>query len=253
MAAQQSNISKGVNWVLVWLYVAFVAIGFMAIFSVEHKPDEKTMDAIMHLKTNYARQLLFIGIFMVLAIFIVLTDSKFFTATANLSYAFGIFLMLITFVVGKNIKGSRSWLPLGFVSIQPAELCKVFVSLALAKYLSRTETDFKKPQSQLIAAALCLAPAALSILQNETGLALVYFSFIIVLYREGLPAWYLITGFSVAVLAVSSLVVEPNTLAIILACLGVIAIFVLKRRIKRDKNILLLVFVVLSFSIGIQR
>lgn len=253
MASQQTNISKGLNWVLVWLYMAFVFIGFMAIFSVEHKPNEKTMEAIMHLKTNYARQLLFICIFMILAIFVVLTDSKFFTATANLSYAFGIFLMLLTFVVGKNIKGSRSWLPLGFVSIQPAELCKVFVSLALAKYLSRVETDFKKTQSQLIAAALCLTPAILSILQNETGLALVYFSFVIVLYREGLPAWYLITGFYVAVLSVASLVVELNTLAIILVCLGMIAIYVLKRKIKRDKRILFLVFLVLSLSIGIQR
>ncbi len=253
MANQQAIISKGVNWILVWLYIVLVAVGFIAIFSVEHRASEQVMDTILHLKTNYARQLMFIAIFLVLGVFILLTDSKFFTATANLSYAFGIFLMLITFVIGKNVNGSRSWLPLGFVSIQPAELCKVFVSLALAKYLSRTETDFTKPQSQLIAATLCLAPAALSILQNETGLALVYFSFIIVLYREGLPPWYLITGFYLAVLAVASLVLDPNLLAKILIGLAIVTGYFLKRRIKRDKKVLVLIVIVLAISVGIER
>ncbi|MFM9500933.1 FtsW/RodA/SpoVE family cell cycle protein, partial [Streptomyces galilaeus] len=74
-----------------------------------------------------------------------LTDSKLFTAFANLFYAFGILLMLSTFVLGKNINGSKSWIPLfGGFNLQPVEICKIFTALALAKFLSRQETDFSK-------------------------------------------------------------------------------------------------------------
>ena len=104
-----------------------------------------------------------------------LADSKLFTAFANLMYAFGIVLMLATFVIGKNISGSKSWIPLfGGFNLQPAELCKVFTALALAKFLSRQETDFTKFKSQIIGAIIALAPALLSIAQHELGLALVY-------------------------------------------------------------------------------
>ena len=115
------------------------------------------------------------------------------------------------------MKGTRSIIRFGNVfQIQPADFCKIFVNLALAKYLSRVETDFARPRSQLIAAVIALVPAVLSILQNETGLALVYFSFFLVMFREGLPSAVLIIGFSFAVLVVATLLLEPNTLALIL-------------------------------------
>src|SRR6202035_6200469 len=101
--------------------------------------------------------------------------------------------------------------------IQPADICKIFVNLALAKYLSRVETNFTRPRSQLIAAAIALVPAMLSIMQKETGLALVYFSFFLVMFREGLPSSVLIIGFSFAVLVVATLLMDPNTLALFLS------------------------------------
>lgn len=253
MDQQQAIISKGINWAVVWLYLAIVSIGFIAIFSVEYKPGENILQTLGGFKSNYAKQLLFIGISMLVGTFILLTDSKLFTAIANLLYAFGILLMLATFVFGKNINGSKSWIPLGFMNLQPAELCKIFVSLALAKYLSRPETDFKKPQSQLIAAVIALAPAVLAVAQHEAGLALVYFAFIIVLYREGLPPAYLIIAASLGVLAVASLVVEENTLFIALSALAVLFIFFLQRRIKRNKSILLIIIASWATGVGVQR
>lgn len=189
------KISKGVDWVTVWLYFIFVSIGLICIFSVEYHHSENIFQNIAGLKKNYARQLLFIGISAVVAVFILLTDSKFFTATANIGYAFGIVLMLATFVLGKNINGSKSWIPLGFFNLQPVETCKIFAALALSKYLARPETNFKNTRSQLIAAAIVLTPAVFSILQNETGLALVYFAFLIPMYREGLPLFILLLDF----------------------------------------------------------
>ncbi len=207
----------------------------------------------MGLKKNYSRQLLFIGISAIAAIFILLTDSKFFTATANIGYFFGIVLMAATFVLGKNINGSKSWIPLGFFNLQPVETCKIFTSLALAKFLSRTETNFSKARSQLIAAGIALLPAVFSIMQNETGLALVYFSLLIAMYREGLPPVYLIIGFSFAILVIATILVEKNTLAIILSIIAAIVVYFMRKSIKRDKSLLIVIAGVWIMCVGIQR
>jgi len=249
----QAIISKGIDWVTVWLYIIFVCIGILCIFSVEYHNNENILQNIAGLKKNYSRQVLFLGISTVVAILILLTDSKFFTATANISYVLGIVLMMATFVVGKNINGSRSWIPLGFFNLQPVETCKIFAALALSKYLSRTDTNFEKPRSQLIAAAIALTPAVFSILQNETGLALVYFAFFIPMYREGLPAVYLIIGFSFAVLVVATILVEKNTLAIILTATAAITVYFLRRDVKRDKAILIVIVGIWLLCVGIQR
>lgn len=249
----QAVISKGIDWVTIWFYVFFVCVGILCIFSVEYHNNENILQNLLGLRKNYSRQLLFLGISAIVAVLILLTDSKFFTATANLSYAFGILLMLATFAVGKDVNGSRSWIPLGFFNLQPVETCKIFTALALAKYLSQSETNFQKPRSQLIAAAIILTPAAFSIMQNETGLALVYFSFLIPMYREGLPPVYLIIGFSFAILVVATILVDKNTLAIILTTIAVISIYLLRKNIYKDKGILIVILGIWILCVGIQR
>lgn len=239
---------------IVWLYAILIAIGITCIFMVEYKPGVDIVSSFLGGKTNYSKQLFFAGICVVVATFIMLSDSKLFTAFANLSYAFGIVLMLATFVIGKNINGSKSWIPLGGgFNLQPAELCKIFTSLALAKFLSQQETDFTKLKSQIIGAALVLTPAILSVAQHETGLALVYFSFFIVMYREGLPPALLIIGFSFAVLVVATLLLEPNTLAIILTAIAVLLIYILRKQLKRQKQLLTLIIAIWALCVGIQR
>lgn len=249
----QAIISKGIDWISVWLYIILVSIGVLCIFSVEYHGNENIWQNIIGLKKNYSRQLLFIGISAIIATFILLTDSKFFTATANLGYAFGILLMMATFVLGKDINGSRSWIPLGFFNLQPVETCKIFTALALSKYLSRPETNFQNARSQIIAGAIALTPAVFSLFQNETGLALVYFSFVIPMYREGLPPIYLIIGFSFGILVVATILVEKNLLALILTIIAAIVIYVLRRTIKRDKAILAVILGLWILCVGIQR
>jgi len=249
----QIALSKGIDWLMVWFYIVLVSIGVICIFSVEYRAEDHVWNTLTGLKKNYSRQVLFTGISAILAIFILLTDSKFFTATANISYLFGIVLMLSTFVLGKNINGSHSWIPLGFFNLQPVETCKIFTALALSKFLSRPETNFENARSQLIAAAIALTPAVFSILQNETGLALVYFSFLIPMYREGLPAVYLVVGFSIAILVIATILVEKNTLALILTGIAILCVFIYKRSIKRNKSVLVLIIILWVVSVGIQR
>lgn len=251
---QQDKLAKGVDWTVVLLYGILVATGILCIFMVEYNPEVNWAASFIAGKTEYSKQLIFAGVGALLAIFILLSDSKLYTAFANLMYLFGILLMFLTFAIGKNINGSRSWIPLGGgFNLQPAQLCTIFVSLALAKYLSLQDMDFSKMRSQLIATAIALFPAMLSIMQNETGLAIVYFAFFIPMYREGLPGWILIVGFSFAALVVATLVVEPNTLAIILTAIAAAAIYFLRRKIKRSKRILAFIIGIWMVCVGVQR
>ncbi len=230
------SITKGKDWVMIWLYGIIIIIGLICLISVEYKSTDDFMQTLLGFKKNYSKQLFFFFACCVLATFILLTDSKLFTATANLSYILGILLIIATFVVGKEIKGSKSWIPLGFMNLQPVELCKIFTALALSKFLSRQETDFKRSKSQIIAAAIAFTPAVLSILQGETGLALVYFCFLLPMYREGLPPGYLIAGFAMAILLIASLLVQTTTLLIGITLLAALLIWLNKRQMKRNRG-----------------
>ncbi|MDO9376739.1 MAG: rod shape-determining protein RodA [Ferruginibacter sp.] len=247
MNQRNSSIGKGVDWVMVWLYAILVMVGLLCIFSVEYRSTDSVINSFLGFKKNYSKQFFFFVFCIVLATFILLIDSKLFTATANFSYLTGIVLILLTFVIGKEIKGSKSWIPLGFMNLQPVELCKIFTSLALSKFLSMPETNFTKPKSQLIAAAISFLPAVLSIAQGETGLALVYFSFLIPMYREGLPPGYLITGAAMAVLLVISLLFSTKTLLIAFLVVAVLFIFFNRRQVKRSNSLLAMVVIIWAF------
>lgn len=253
MNQRNPAISKGVDWLLVWLYLILVAIGILSIFATTYKEGDSIAQGLLGFKTDYSKQFYFFMVSGMLATFVLITDSKFFTATANIAYTIGIFLLLLVFPFHSNIKGTESIIKLGSFNLQPAEMCKLFVNLALAKYLSRIETDFKKTKSQLIAAAIALVPAVMSIAQSETGLALVYFSFFLVMFREGLPAVILVVGFSLGALVVATLIVPPNTLAIALTVIALIAVYIMRRQIKRRKDILLSIAVLWLVCVSIQR
>ncbi|HMK24536.1 MAG TPA: rod shape-determining protein RodA [Chitinophagaceae bacterium] len=253
MNQRNPAISKGIDWSLIGIYLLLVAIGLTAIFAATYKEGDSVIQSFLKFRTDYSKQFYFFVIGTILALFILLTDSKFFAATSNLGYLFGIFLLLLVFPFHSRIKGTESIIKLGAFNFQPAEFCKIFVALALAKYLSRPETDFSKIRSQLIAAAIAFFPAALTLLQNETGLALVYFSFSIVMYREGLPSIILLIGFAVAALIVATIVIEPNTLALILTLIAGIAIYLLRQQKKRQSGILVTVIFLWVLCVGIQR
>src|SRR5450432_3513292 len=254
MNQRNSAITKGVDPLLIWLYIILASIGVLSIFAATYKEGDDVLKSFLSMKTDYSRQALFFVISGIVGTFILLTDSKFFTATANLSYAVGIGLMLLVFPFHSDIKGTKSIIRFGSaIQLQPAELCKLFVNLALAKYLSRVETDFKKTTSQLIAASIAVIPAVLSVAQSETGLALVYFSFFLVMYREGLPAAILVVGFSVGALVVATLTVPPNILALSLTIIAGITIYFLRNQIKRSKETLVIIAIIWVACVSIQR
>lgn len=241
------------------MYIILCLIGIISIFAATYQEREgvsgfqNILQGFVSLKTDYSRQSLYFIIGLMLGIFILLTDSKFFTATANLWYVFGLLLLLLVFPFHTEIKGTKSIIRFGSFQLQPAELCKVFVNLALAKYLSRLNADFTKSRSHMIAIGITLLPALITLQQDETGLALVYFSFFIVMFREGLPPAYLILGASLAVLVVATLLVNPNTLAIILTVIAGLTIYFMRRQIRRRRRVLVTIVGLWVICVGIQR
>lgn len=220
------------------LYFALVLIGLLAVFSVEYR----STDVGLFIRgKNYTMQAVFLGLSLLVGFIILFTDSKAFASVSFLSYLFGIVLLLVTIFLGKNVKGSRSWLSLGPMAFQPGEVCKIFTSLALAKFLSLPDTDFSSLKHRAVGMAIALLPALIILLQNETGLALVYFSFFLAMYREGLPNAFLVVGFSFVALALASLLLPQLTLFIILTVILVLSIFLLGKRFARDGRIRLVV------------
>jgi rod shape determining protein RodA len=234
------------------VYALLVITGIASIFATTYR-NEELLSGFLSLSTDYSRQVLYFFICIVLAIFILLTDSKFFTATANIFYIIGIILLLLVFPFHTDIKGTKSIIRFPGFQLQPAELCKIFVNLALAKYLSSLDMDFKKLRSQLLASLFILVPAILAILQSETGLALVYLSFFLVMYREGMSSTVLFVGFSLALLVVLTLLVDRDLLAIILTVLALLVIFLLRRQFRRNRSLFFLIIAVWAIFVGLQR
>jgi rod shape determining protein RodA len=248
MYERRQLISTDKDWTMIWLYGIIALIGLVCIISVEYKAQNNFFESLFAFQTNYSKQFYFLIVCSIIATFILLTDSKFFTATPNMLYAIGVVLMLSTFVIGKTVNGSKSWIPLGFMNLQPVELSKIFTALALAKYISRPETDFNKPVSQLTAAGLCFLPMIFSILQNETGLALVYFAFLLPMYREGFPPVYLVIGAFLGILLIASLLFTTSQLTIGLSVLALLFLLVLKRRRKRMRSLFGIIVVAWALS-----
>jgi rod shape determining protein RodA len=169
MRDDKTTIAKGIDGSLIALYLLLVAIGIMAIFAVTYREGDPIVSSFFAFKTDYSKQFYFFIIALFIGVFILLTDSKFFPATANLWYAVGIVMLLLVFPLHSNVKGTESIIRFGGFNFQPAEFCKVCVCLALAKYLSRVDTDFTRTRSQLIAAAIAITPALITIMQKETG------------------------------------------------------------------------------------
>ncbi|MGE7777453.1 rod shape-determining protein RodA [Chitinophaga caseinilytica] len=247
MNRSQAKLTAGIDWPVLGMYLALVFIGFLAIFAAEYREGDQVIQNLLHQNKNWARQVLWFGVSIVLATGIWLTDSKFFTATANLFYAFGILLLLVVLAIGTGVKGSNSWLELGGFRFQPAEFTKLCTALALAKYISAMETDFTKLRSRLIAVAMVLVPLGIIILQDETGLALVYFAFFLVMFREGLPGVLLVIAFSGIVLVLSALLVDKFILLYIFTGVAALVVYFNRFQIRRNKSRLALIIGIWAF------
>ncbi|MBD78797.1 MAG: rod shape-determining protein RodA [Crocinitomicaceae bacterium] len=206
---RRSSRWSDIDWIIVSLYGILVLMGWFNIYAATFNEEHQSIFDISQL---YGKQMLWIATSCFLAWVILMLDPRFFSRLAYPIYGFCIFLLIAVLVVGTEIKGAKSWFTFGGFSFQPSEIAKFGTSLALTFYLSTLGKRFSGLLTRLKAMLILILPAALILLQPDTGSVLVYASFIFVMYREGLSGNILLIGLGGAVLFVVALLLNTTTI-----------------------------------------
>jgi rod shape determining protein RodA len=222
-------VLQNIDWMLVSLYLILVVMGWFNIYAAVYNEEYKS---IFDTSQSYGMQLVWIVTSLFIAFVILVIDGEFFPKFAWVLYGAFILLLIVVIFAGKEVKGSKSWIELGAFRIQPAEFAKFATNLALAKYLSNINIKFEQLSTKLIAAAIFAVPALIIIAQNETGSALVYGSFILVLYREGLSGNILIMGVAMVILFIAALLMQEWILLTILGVITAGAFFFVRFKMR---------------------
>ena len=191
MAYKKDSIFKNVDWWTVLLYILLVICGWFSICGASYDYGDANF---LDFGLRSGKQLVWIACSLGLASVILSLDHRFFDTYAFLIFGILLLLLFATIFNPHEIKGSKSWIVLGPVSIQPAEFAKFGTALALAKFMGEYTYSLSNRKHFIATLVIILIPMFLIIMQKETGSALVYLSFFLMLYREGMPGAILFTG-----------------------------------------------------------
>jgi len=243
---ERRGVFEHIDWWLVILFLLLVTIGWINIYAAAY--DENYSSIVgMHLK--YGKQLAWILAALLLGLIVLLIDGKFFSQFAYLIYILCILLLIAVIFTGKEIYGSKSWFQFAGIALQPGEFAKMGTALALAKFLSKMETDIRKRKDLFAAIGLILFPSLLIFLEHDTGSALVFFAFIFVLYRAGLSEKLVIAFILVPLLAILSLLINKF---IILGFLLIIALFFYLYSKRKIRSIILVYIASAGFVFSVD-
>ena len=242
---QQRGFFFNVDWAVVLVYLALCTIGLLNIHSAVF--DEK-YPSFLDFNTDYGKQLIFVIVGIVTAIFILLLESRFFSALAPFFYGITVVLLILVLVIGRNVGGNQAWISLGGgFRLQPSELAKLTTCLLLARYLSGTNIRVTEPKSFLTALAIIGFPMLLIMLQPDAGSTLVFSSLIFVLYREGISPYFLILEGLFITLFVLTL--KVNNIAFIVGALMAIAAIILLL-FRRNRKIMPVILIGLAMCVA---
>lgn len=226
MGRDNRNILQNIDWVLVGLFLVMVLFGWMniyaAVFNDEHK-------SILDFSQNYGKQSIWIVCAFFIALMILVIDGKFYAAFSYAIYGVVMLLLLSTFAFARDVKGSYGWIDIGSYKLQPAEFAKFATNMALAKFLSTLDIRMQDLKTKLISAVIIGIPAVIILLQNDTGSALVFGAFILVLYREGLSGNFLLLGLIAGALFVLALLLKKTILFIMIGIIAFVFLWLVKR------------------------
>ena len=239
---KNQSVSSNIDWITVLIYMALVAIGWINIYSADMTTNS---EYYLDFNQNYGKQLIFISLDVILIIVILTVDSKFYEKFSSVIFGASLILLAGLFIFGKTIAGQRCWYAIGGFTLQPSEFAKAATALALAKYLSDSQVNLKNLKHQILALLIMGLPILLILPQPDPGSALIFIMFILVLNREGLPSWYLWTGFIAVILFVMTLVIKPQYV-ILIAFIAIALHYLRSRRINR--NILASIIVLILMS-----
>jgi rod shape determining protein RodA len=206
-----------------------IIMGWFNIYAAVYNEEAS---GILDLSQRYGKQFIWIVATVVLAVFIVIIDNRFYFFFAWFIYGFVIFLLLMVLVFGKEINGAKSWFEFGPLSLQPSEFAKFATALVLASYLNTPRQELTKPRVFLTSSALIMLPAILTALQPDMGSTIVFFSLYIVLLREGMSIVIFISGLLMVVLFFMTLLVNNLYLELSLVVIAFLLIWVATRKWK---------------------
>jgi rod shape determining protein RodA len=227
--ARRNKLWGNVDWLTILIFLALVIMGWFNIYAAVYDDSHKS---IFDLSQKYGKQLVWIGAAFLIGFVILITEANFYVFFAYLIYGIVGLLLIIVLIAGVDINGSRSWFVFGDLLLQPSEFAKFSTSLALAKLVSSYNFRLGSFSSILKISLLILIPAALILMQPDTGSALVFIAFLLVLFREGLSGVVLFFGLLTIILFILSLLL-PNYLLLIILYLGALfAHYVLNQKYK---------------------
>jgi len=239
---KNQSVTNNLDWISVIIYAVLVVLGWLNIYSSSLSLSDSNF--MFDFGQPYGKQLLYLFLTLPLIFIILAVDGKFYEKFSSVIYGIGLLSIAGLFVFGKTVKGQANWYSFGSFGLQPSEFVKAATALALAKYLSDVQVNLKDVNRQIQALAILFFPVVL-IAIHDPGSALIYVVFIFVMHREGLPSWYLWTGFIAILLFVLALVIQP--LALIGIALAVVIIVYIKSRMM-DRNIIASALVMLLIS-----
>jgi len=239
---RRKGLFANIDWLTVMFYITMVFIGWISIYTATYDEEHA---AIIDMKSNHGKQLMFMGVSLLVGFVLLVIDSKFYTTFSYPIYGLLMMLLVGVLIFGSTIKGSKSWIRFGEFGLQPAEFAKFATALALAKYLSAQNISLKPLSAKLICGAIIGIPALLILAQGDTGSMLVFAAFILVLFREGLPSFFLIIIFVTAVLSVLALIIDKLFIIIGLTVLLLLVLYFL-RKAKNALPVLAIILMVCS-------
>lgn len=236
------------DWITILLYLFLVLFGWVNIYSASLGDNPSSF---FDFSEVYGKQAVWILLSFFLIVVTLSIDSRFYQRFSSVIYIFALLSLAGLFVFGRTIAGQTAWYVIGGVSLQPAEFVKVATALAIAKYASGIQTNFKLVKHQLTAFVIIALPIFLILLQPDPGSALIYFAFVFPLYREGLHIAYILLGFFAALLFVTTLVF--GSVVNIIGIISVALLLFLYNRRKRPNIIKYLFFtaVAIGFSLSV--
>lgn len=249
---KNQSVTNNIDWISVSIYIILVIMGWLNIYSSSLSTASED-SFIFDLSQFYGKQLVFILLNIPLVFIVLSLEAKFFEKFSIVIFAISILSLLGLFVFGKTIAGQRCWYAIGSFTLQPSEFAKAATSLALAKYLSDVQINLKDVNRQIQAIGIICIPVLLILAQPDPGSALIYSIFFVVLYREGLPGWYLVVGGLSILLFVLTLATNNPYIVIGITFIVLIINYFRSRIVDRNIIASLIMLVVIScFSFSVN-
>ncbi|HAN79005.1 MAG TPA: rod shape-determining protein RodA [Bacteroidales bacterium] len=220
---RQINITRSFDKVAVWLFALLVIFGWLSIYAAVY---EAETGFVFDMDTRYVKQFFWILAAVAIIFLVFIFDTKFFMFFSYPIYFTTILLLIVVLIFGTTVNGARAWIEIGPMRIQPAEFTKYATALVLARIMSSYNFKLFTLRNMVKIGVVLLIPFLLIILQNDTGSALIYIAFVIVLYREGMPGGFLLVGFISLVSFFISLVYGSDVVFISLIVLAFSIYFV---------------------------